>query len=252
MKLRFADTMTAARAVVPHLRRIALVGDRWEKQTIFRHWENEISIATTGIEVIDLTGLTMRELRDRAGSLPDNTAIIYTSIYSNGEGTFYPPAEALELVAKAANLPIVIASETYLGRGAIGGFLMIPHLIGTEAARLALRILDGEPESNIPVSAGNVMLPIFDWRQIQRWGVSVSSLPPGSEIRFRDPSAWDQYKAQILATTAAILLQASLIGWLLHERQYRRRAERAASDTMSELTQLNRMATGGAVGHHCP
>jgi C4-dicarboxylate-specific signal transduction histidine kinase len=42
-----------------------------------------------------------------------------------------------------------------------------------------------------------------------------------------------------------MLLQASMIGWLLHEHQYRRRAERAARETMSELTQLNRVATAG-------
>jgi C4-dicarboxylate-specific signal transduction histidine kinase len=139
----------------------------------------------------------------------------------------------------------VIASEAFLGRGGIGGFLMIPRLIGTEAAQLALRILDGEPESNIPVSGGNQLRSIFDWRQIQRWGVSVSSLPPGSEIRYRDRTEWDQYKAQILAVIAAILLQASLITWLLHERQYRRRAQNAARETMSELTHLNRMSTAG-------
>src|SRR6516165_6526774 len=166
MRLRFADTLTTARTVVPNLKRIALVGDPWENQTIYRNWKDEVSIAAIGVDVIDLMGLTMRELRHRVGSLPDDTAIIYTSIYSDGEGTFYPPGDALELVAKSANRPIVIASEAYLGRGGIGGFLMIPRLIGTEAAGIALRILDGEPESNIPVTGGNQLRPIFDWRQI--------------------------------------------------------------------------------------
>ena len=27
--------------------------------------------------------------------------------------------------------------------------------------------------------------PKFDWRQMQRWGISESSLPPGSKIYFR-------------------------------------------------------------------
>ena len=49
----------------------------------------------------------------------------------------------------------------------------------------------------------------------------------------------------ISAITAAILMQALLIAWLLHERQYRRRAERTARETFSELTQMNRMATAG-------
>ncbi len=87
--------------------------------------------------------------------------------------------------------------------------------------------------------------PIFDWRQMQRWGISGKNLPPGSKILFRPPTAWEQYKTPISAITAAILVQALLIAWLLHERQYRRRAERTARETFSELTQMNRMATAG-------
>jgi C4-dicarboxylate-specific signal transduction histidine kinase len=86
---------------------------------------------------------------------------------------------------------------------------------------------------------------LFDWRQLQRWGISESRLPRGSEIRFRESSAWEQYKTPILAISAAILLQAMLIAWLIHERQYRRRAERTARETFAELTQVNRMATAG-------
>jgi hypothetical protein len=67
---------------------------------------------------------------------------------------------------------------------------------------------------------------------MQRWGISESRLPPGSKIDFRDPTAWDRYKEQILAIGAAIVLQAALIGWLLHERQYRHRAESMARETM--------------------
>ena len=29
------------------------------------------------------------------------------------------------------------------------------------------------------------MKPVFNWLQMQRWHISESNLPPGSEIRFR-------------------------------------------------------------------
>ena len=86
---------------------------------------------------------------------------------------------------------------------------------------------------------------LFDWRQLQRWGITESKLPAGGEIRFHELSIWEQYKTQILAITGAILAQAILIGWLLHERQYRQRAERTAWEAFSELAQMNRMATAG-------
>ena len=245
VKLRFADMMTAARAAVPDLKGIAFVGDPLERQTVYRHWKDEIPSATMGLQIIDLTGLRMRDLRQRVASLAEHTAILYTGVYSDGEGTFYVPAEALALIAMTANRPIVSTAETELGRGSIGGFLITASLIGESAARLAIRILDGEDAANIPVTVGDIVRPIFDWRQMQRWGVSEPSLPPGSEIRFREPTGWDRYKVQILAISAAILLQATFIIWLLYERRYRQRAEATARDTMSELTHVNRLAAAG-------
>ena len=32
--------------------------------------------------------------------------------------------------------------------------------------------------------------PIFDWRELQRWGIPESRLPPGSVVRYRAPSLW--------------------------------------------------------------
>jgi signal transduction histidine kinase len=245
VQLRFADMMTAARAVVPDLKGIAFVGDPLERQTVYRHWKDEIPSATMDLQIVDLTGLKMRELRQRVASLPDHTAILYTGVYSDGEGTFYVPAEALALISMTANRPIVGTAETDLGRGSIGGFLIAASLIGESAAGLAMRILDGEDPANIPVTLGSAVKPIFDWRQMQRWGVGESSLPPGSEIRYYEPTGWDRYKPQIVAISAAILVQAAFIIWLVSEHRYRQRAEAIARDTVSELTQVNRLAAAG-------
>jgi signal transduction histidine kinase len=235
MKLRFEDMMVAARAVVPELKRIAIVGDPLERQTVWRHFVEEIPAATGDVEVIDLIGLPMRELRKRVAVLPDHSAILYTSIYSDGEGTYLPPSHAVGLVAEVANRPIVVTAETFLRPGGIGGFVITPSAVGEEAARLALRVLAGEAASSIPTAMGHVVRPIFNWPQLQRWGVKESNLPPGSEIRFRNPSVWDQYRAQVLAAIAAVLVQAALIAWLLYERQQRQRSEAAAHELSGSL-----------------
>jgi signal transduction histidine kinase len=245
VRLRLADMMTTARAVVPHLRRVVFAGDSWDRQTTFRHWKDEIPEATAGVEVTDLTGLPMRELRKRVTALPDRSAILYSAIYSDGEGTFYPPSEALALVAETANRPIVVAAEPFVGSGGIGGYVLIPTLIGEQAARLAMRILNGELASDIPVKVVDVVRPVFDWRQLQRWDVNMSHLPAGSEILFREPSMWEQYRRQTLAVATVILFQAALIAGLFHERSRRRKAEVETRQRMSELAHLNRQATAG-------
>jgi C4-dicarboxylate-specific signal transduction histidine kinase len=84
---------------------------------------------------------------------------------------------------------------------------------------------------------------MFDWRQLQRWGISENRLPPGSEIRFRETAVWDRYRTQILAVMAVVLGQMALISWLVFEHRRRRLAEAAARNTASELAHINRIAT---------
>jgi ABC-type uncharacterized transport system substrate-binding protein len=165
-RVKFQDLVKSAHAVVPNLKRIAIVGDPWDRQTAYKHFKEEIPPATAALKVVDLIGMPMRELRKRVAALPEHTAIIYTSVFSDGEGTFYPPIDALALIAEVANRPIVIAAETFLGaRGGIGGYVLMPTAVGQGAADLVYRILQGERPSAIPVAESNVVRPIFDWRQ---------------------------------------------------------------------------------------
>jgi signal transduction histidine kinase len=70
-------------------------------------------------------------------------------------------------------------------------------------------------------------------------------LPPGSEIRFRERSLWDNYKWQIISVAAVLLIQAALISILLQERKKRNDAELEARHRMTELAHVNRQATAG-------
>jgi formate hydrogenlyase transcriptional activator len=221
----FRNVVAAARALVPNLKRLALVGDPFEQQAVRGHYKQEIPVYAGEFELIDLMGLSMAELRRRVATLPGDTAIIYTAINLDAAGVAYRPHEALAAVAEVANRPIVIDVDTNMGYGGSGGFVTTPVPIGEAAARLALRILDGEDASKIPVTTGDFTRPVFDWRQLQRFGISESRLPPGSEIRFRSLSVWERYRWYIITALFVIMVQAVLIVGLLLQRARRRRAE---------------------------
>ena len=224
-QLTFRDAVASARMLVPSLKRMAIVGDPFERQAVRSHFKQEVPAFATELELIDLMGLPMTELRKRVAALPDDTAIVYTAINLDGAEVAYIPYEALAAVAEVANRPIVIDAETSIGYGGTGGLIVTAGPVGEEAAKLALRILDGEQASGIPITAGSFARPIFDWRQLQRFGISERRLPQGSDIRFRPPSIWEQHRNLVLAGALAFACQTGLVGILLIQRRKRQRIE---------------------------
>jgi signal transduction histidine kinase len=244
VQMTLANLIKASRMLDPNLKRFAIVGDRLDVHPHYYPYSKELPSASHDLEFIDLTGLPIRTVRERVARLPDHTSILYIGINADSEGE-YLATEVLSLIAETANRPIVVDAETYFGTGATGGFLISPEQIGQTAGRLALRIIQGENPSSIPVTRGDLSSPVFDWRQLQKWDISEDRLPAGSEVRFRQLSAWQQYKSQILAAAALVLFQFGSIILLLGEHRRRHSAEIATRNTMSQLAQVNRLATAG-------
>jgi C4-dicarboxylate-specific signal transduction histidine kinase len=80
---------------------------------------------------------------------------------------------------------------------------------------------------------------------MQRWGISESNLPPGSEVLFREPRIWEKYTWQVSLIAIVLLIQGALISGLLHERDRRRLAEVESGQRLVELAHFNRLSTVG-------
>jgi signal transduction histidine kinase len=239
------SSVNLARALVPGLKRIALVGDVPLLHLVRGGFSDEIPALAAEVEIIDLRGLRMAELRQRIAASPNDTVIYFTTMTYEGDRPAYVSRDALVSLSKDANRPIIVDLESHVDAGGLGGLVADPGQIGRGAARLALRILDGENATNIPIVTGDFVRPIFDWRQLQRWGIGEKNLPPESEIRFRQPTAWEQYHWQIILIAAALMLQTGLIIGLFYEHRQRRAAEVKALHHMAELAHMNRTATVG-------
>src|SRR5215475_8302671 len=245
-RYQLQDIVGTADALIPGLKHIVLAGSRIERGGWRQDFLDDLPDVRARFDVIDLTGLSMAELRRRLTELPGDSAVVYVGFSTDVTGEHYLPAEASQLVAEAANRPTFIDSETFVGAGSVGGLVISPGAVGKVAARFALRILDGENASDIPITnSEEIVRPVFDWRQLQRWGISEDRLPVGSEVRFRSPTAWEQYRWQIMLISAVLVLQSVLIARLFYEHRRRRQAEVEASRRMTELAHMNRSAAIG-------
>ena len=245
VKREFAPTVDIALKLHPGTERAVVVAGTSEFDTkLLEEAKKEFRVYEDRLAFRYLTTLPLQNLLVELSQLLPRTIVLYTTLFRDGAGETFVPHEVVERVSAAANAPTYGFLDQYVGHGIVGGHVYSLSAHGVATAKLALQVLSGDEPSGGPVEVPTNKL-LFDWRQLQRWGISESKLPQGSEIWFREPSAWEQYKTSILAITGAILVQALLIALLIHERQYRRRAERTARETFSELAQVNRMATAG-------
>ena len=59
--------------------------------------------------------------------------------------------------------------------------------------------LRGESAHNLATPTQVAAPPAFDARELRRWGITEDRLQPGSVVLFREPTAWQRYRFQIIA-----------------------------------------------------
>ncbi|MGC1775529.1 MAG: ATP-binding protein, partial [Pseudolabrys sp.] len=188
--------------------------------------------------------LSFEALLKNASALPRHTAIFWELMIVDAAGVVHEGDVPLTRLHAVANAPIFSYDESFFGNAIVGGPLLLAADTGRLTAAATIRILNGEKPGEIRTLV-QFASPVFDWREMQRWGISESRLPAGSEVLFRSPTAWEQYRWQVLIIAAVILTQTLLILGLLYEHQRRRRAEVQSLQRMAELAHLNRVATAG-------
>jgi signal transduction histidine kinase/ABC-type uncharacterized transport system substrate-binding protein len=232
--------------VLPDTKNIAMVIGT---SPIEQFWREEIARESKPykdrINFIWYNTYSFEEILKHAASLPPNSAIFWELMIVDAAGVVHEEGKALTRLHAVANAPIFSYTDAFFGKEIVGG----PHVPVLEAGRqvgaVAVRLLGGENPETIKVPPIGMGVPKFDWREMQRWGIGESRLPPGSEIHFRSPTVWEQYRYHILAIVAAILAQALIILWLLYEQRRRHVAEVLARTTMAELQNVNRLAAAG-------
>jgi PAS domain-containing protein len=231
-RLNPRDTVDTAVRIQPETKRVVVVSgaSEWDKfyETLARDQFKELE---GRLEFMYLTGLPMRELLRQVATLPADSIVLVNPVYEDGDGQKFLPLDVLDRVVAASNVPTYTWLSAGMGHGVVGGRMQSIDLMMQRVAELALRVLRGENPDTIPVVEIDWTVTEFDWRQLQRWGISESRLPEGSTILYEEPDAWDVYGRYIIGGSLLLVVQSALIGALLVQRRRRVRVERSLRES---------------------
>ncbi|QIG99632.2 sensor histidine kinase [Bradyrhizobium sp. 6(2017)] len=189
--------------------------------------------------------LSFEEILKRAAVLPKDSAIFWIQPQVDVTGATHDGEQALKRLHAVANAPIFSHDDAFFGDAIVGGRMTSVLQGSRAAAAVAVKILGGEKAGEIKTPALLYEAAKYDWRELKRWGIPEGRLPEGSKVLFRQPSAWELYRWQVLAVCSALLIQTTLIFRLLFEKRGRVLAEVQARQRSSELAHINRFSMAG-------
>ena len=242
----FAAFFDSILQVLPDTQTIAVV---MGASPLEKFWLEEVKREVKSFEnrvaFVWYADLSFAEILKRASTLPPHTVLFWGLMSVDGAGVPHEGDLALRNLHAVANAPIFSFQEAFFGRDTVGGPMHSIQQSSDKTVNAAIRILGGGKPADIKVQPIGFASPKYDWREMQRWGINESNLPPGSEVLFREPGIWERYSWQMSLIACVILIQGGLIGGLLHERRRRHLAEVESRQRLAELAHLNRYSAVG-------
>jgi PAS domain S-box-containing protein len=190
-------------------------------------------------------GVPYASLLERASHLPRETIIVFVTDYDDSTGRTLFSYQVVEALAQVASAPIYGPSDTYLGRGVVGGYMDSFELMGASAADMVLDVLAGRAPAAIEPQPSQNRKFRVDARQLLRWNLPEQNLPEDTVLSFKQPTLWEEHRDLVLAAIFVILLQTIMITALLIQMFARRRAETSLRESEERWRSMFEMSTVG-------
>jgi len=177
------ETLDVALRLHPERRKVYIVNDLTPTGIANRQAADEAIRDYPGdISFFYLEGLPAGDLREILSKLDDESLVLLLSYNRDPSGRYLSYPESARFVSGATAVPVYAVFQPTIGHGVVGGYTSDPVEQGRIAAELAVRILNGTPAGSIPVVTGAPGVYIFDARQLHRFRIPVTALPPGCRI----------------------------------------------------------------------
>ena len=243
-ELDWSKTLELAAHLQPNARNVVIISGasqfdkEWEEDTL-----QKLQPHLGRYHTRKLSGLPFDQLVNEVSLLTRDTIGLLLTVLVDGSGERRVPAEVSAALAKASGAPLYSVFDTFIGEGIVGGYTDSSEAQGVAAADLVLVILAGQRPATLPTQVKPEPGYKVDARQLERWRFSFSDLPPDTEVKFKVPGRWEQYRAFVVTVSGGFGfvsggfgLMCAISGALLFQISRRKRAEASLRQSEERLT----------------
>ena len=189
---QMGDTVEVALKLHGNIRGIAVVdGTLQINDDVRNEMTAQLARFAGRVKIEYLRDLPLDDLIERVKALPEDSVIVYARQSLKTRTQALTTFEGLQSVVAAARVPIYSVADQHVGYGVVGGVVFETRALAELVADSAMRLMKGAHARDMP-NPGIPTVPMFDWRELQKWGIEVDQLPSGSEVLFREYAFWEQ------------------------------------------------------------
>ena len=209
------DTIDVALRLHPNTREILAISDMTVSGISAQRALKAIQpVYDARVKIRIFSAYTFEEARATVAALPTNAIVLLNSYATDSEGKTLSTKDSTRMIVSAAKVPVYGVHENRFGDGIVGGYLLSGREQGRRAARIVLRILAGEDLDAIPIKDAGTAIPMFDYKQMERFDIPLSKLPEGSVI-INEPVSVFTTHGKFAITIIAVLIILAVVTSLL-------------------------------------
>ncbi|WP_320176071.1 ATP-binding protein [Maridesulfovibrio sp.] len=155
--------------------------------------------------------LTIAGLRNKIHSLKSGSVVLLGVYYSDRDGKYVTYEKLGSILTKDSPVPVYCLLRFNLRDGVIGGKVISGYHQGVMMSEVARKVLSGEKTEDIPVVKIGANAFIFDWQSLDKYGISIDSLPEESVVLNEPFSFYEEYFYLVWSTVFVFVFMILLV-----------------------------------------
>jgi signal transduction histidine kinase/ABC-type uncharacterized transport system substrate-binding protein len=195
---------------------------------------------------IDLNKLSFKEYEEILQNIPSNAPTLLLSAYHDKTKKVIRFDESMNLLTNNIHAPLFHLWQHGFGEGILGGKIISHHTQGKNAAKIALDVIEGRDLTKIKVEESSPNHYTFDYNELTRFEIDLSSLPEGAFVINKPESFYKKNRLLINSTITIFILLVAFIITLSLNVFRRRDAESKLRNTLQLMDMTQNLTSSGS------
>ncbi len=224
-KRAIPETIPMISKMLPHLKKLYIINDTSANGDDSEPFIKEaIQEHNAQFEIEYIRQSTLPELEERFSKPNPDEAVFFIRFYNDRNGNLYKNSQIASMINKS-ELPVFITDTLFIGKGAIGGKLVLVKDLGMQTGQMAINILDHKV-APLTVQVFNEYSYQFDVQKLKQFDIYPNSAVKKFDLVNAPQTFFDKYRKFIDAVFLISPFLVFLILGLIHNIYMRIRSEK--------------------------